>query len=321
MESRISRFWTMFGVELDDPASLAACAAICQELKTIHGCITVKCMTKVSWGVMKTLVCKHNGNQVGWLTSLEGLLDHSFTRIPSSAPASACLAMAVSSATPDTSEPVRNVEHFPPAFKLGAHLIRTQRIQEIAPPYHTYQTSHAFETQFPERQRLSSNDTRWIAAEGFEYMATQWDHVAGDKHIFTQMAKGTTLFFPLPFQQTAGATWYKIYKNHFKQRRSTHGQVRRHMPSLLSQQATLLSPSNFRAPCTTSTDTLLLNPMRRRTSTSSAQFMLSTSRTTPLPPSCSRAGWLTMLVSHPSTPFSLHRPLRRRRTWLLLDLR
>ena len=232
MESRIGRFWTVFGVEIDDVSSQHACAAICQDLKMLHGCIMVKCMTRVSWGVMKELVCKHNGNQVGWMNSLESLLDHKFTRIPTSAPASAQLAMALSSDTPDTSEPVRNVEHFPPEFKLGQYLVRSQRIHEIAPPFHTYATHYTFETQFPDRQRLSSNDTRYIAAAGFEYMATQWEHVAGDKIVFAQMAKGTYPHFPLPHQKAANSTWAKIYKNHFKQRRSTMGQVCRTHTSL-----------------------------------------------------------------------------------------
>ena len=219
LTSRVGDFWKFYGEELEEdaPGAVAACAAICKELKQMHGCVTVGCMKRLSHHKMQQIVC-HHGNQVGWLDSIEGLLEHEFTGPrPGKAPLSA--ALISSTGIPD--ETKRHIPRIVPVLKLSAHLTRTGQMNKTSLPFHTY-GEVITETANPHTDMLSSNDTRAIASEGFKYMATRWQYVAGDKLIFAHMGKTTAKHYPKPF---GGLPWRKIYRNRFKHGRALSKKV------------------------------------------------------------------------------------------------
>jgi hypothetical protein len=219
-ESRIGDFWKMLGIELDDEEDALACAKITKDLKKNHGCISVGCMKGLPYITMKKIVCEHNGNREGWLHSIERLLEHKFERLAPSAPESACMALSTGSG-------YQQQRFVPKVKKLGHHLVRQGRMAEIALPFHTYH-KYVVETENPEMNQLTSNDTRAVASEAFKYMACHWDYVAGDKLIFDHMSKETKKRYPRPYGPSG---WAAIYRNRFKSGRSSKSEVRIEPPT------------------------------------------------------------------------------------------
>ena len=209
--SRIGEFWTMFGIELDDEEAHADIKGITKDLK-LEGCITVGSMLELSRNKIVTIVCKNKRGRAGWVPSIETLLDHSFARISDCAPESAHLGLSfpMDTIAEEDEPPVRHIEAFKPEFKLGARLLRRGLLNEIALPFDKMDA--VIECESPLTERLSYNDTKAVAGEGFKYMATQHQYIAGDKIIFKHMAKQTSERYPTPWK----GTWKKIYKNRFK---------------------------------------------------------------------------------------------------------
>ena len=223
LTSRVGDFWKMYGAELEEdfPGAKAMCDAICRQLKKEHGCVTVGCMKSLSYSTLNTIICEHNGNQTGWIKSIEGLLDHQFTRLGAGAPPSAAL-ITVSA----EEKPTRQVERFIPKQKLGDHLVRTGQLHKIELPFHTYGTDVFRETSMPSVDELTCGDTSRVASEGFKYMAAQWKYVAGDKYIFEHMGKETWKRYPKPHGGGGWRGWAKKYKNRFKHGRALSCSVR-----------------------------------------------------------------------------------------------
>ena len=87
--SKIGKFWSAYGRDLDDPQAQQDCDFFSKELKIEKGCVRVGCMEKLSWNTFCTLLNKRQ--RLGWAVSIEGLLGIDFDRLSASLPLSAHL--------------------------------------------------------------------------------------------------------------------------------------------------------------------------------------------------------------------------------------
>ena len=298
--ARIAVFWTFYGNELDSADARLACQRICTVLKGEHGCITVGCMQRLTRNQLARVLAAQG--KAAWLSSVEHLLDHEFTRDSHRVPDSACLADGQDTPAPTSTALVcknggTQIELYKPKERLGAYLKRRGELGLIAIPWDAIATAIE-ETDAPDIEALSCNDTRAVAAEIFTYLALQWDYVAGDKILHTYIAKA----LGEKYRPYGSSKWYKIIKNRFHNGRCTSGKV---CPLLLSLP---LCPLNA---CTE----LPVSVCRRGTR------LCSSRRSTSRKPTvwrriCSRARWLRTR-SHAST----RRALRMTTSWRMTRCR
>ena len=99
--SKIARFWAAYGNEMDDPQAMDDCTHFGKRFKLDHGCATIGCMERL----LHSQVCGVLGTRkrLGWVGSVEGLLEHQFTRLSASVPASAHMGEGMGSATGNNS--------------------------------------------------------------------------------------------------------------------------------------------------------------------------------------------------------------------------
>ena len=237
IDSRVGEFWRVFGEELDDAEATESCFNIARALKMEFGCITIGCMLGMSYHSMHRLLSTSGWNcRATWLPSIEKLLEHEFARlIPSSG-------FVPDSYTSEyDNEPSNNgssggsllplapqrvnaqkTERFPAKHRLGDRLQRENKLHLLRLPFETYVDNIDFECDNPRTDKLTSNDTRAIASEGFKYLACKHDYVCGDKIVFKELGRQTQDEFPYPYKNKK---WWKIYKNRAKNGRSTKGQT------------------------------------------------------------------------------------------------
>ena len=219
--ARIAVFWTFYGNELDSNEARLACQQICAALKREHGCITVGCMMKLTRNQLARLLAAQG--KAAWLSSIEHLLGHEFTRDAPRVPDSAHLATG-----PDPSTSVvlggsksggKQVERYPTKQRLGQYLKQRGELKLIVLPWDLIALAIE-ETDSPDVNPLTANDTIAVAREIFLYLALEWDYVAGDKILHTYIAKRLgDKYAP------AAGSWFSIIKNRAHNGRSTNGKA------------------------------------------------------------------------------------------------
>ena len=225
--SKVARFWTAFGKEMEDDQAQQDCAHFSKKFKLDHGCTTISSMKGLSHNAFCSVLSSRE--RLGWCASIENVLGQQFGRRSASVPASAHMGDAAPELHPLVVSSGKGtgggmqVERFPPKRKLGDYLERRNELHLIDPPFDTFGSVIDFECDDPSNKLLTSKDTNAISDEVFWYMASKHDYVAGDTIIDTYLGRQLKKRYPCPHK---GKNWSDIVRIRKKNGRCANGLVR-----------------------------------------------------------------------------------------------
>ena len=237
--SKLSKFWTSYGKDLDDAQAQADCDHFHKRFQYVHGCVVVDNMSKVAHNSVCSILGERQ--RLGWCTSIESLLGQQFPRGSSTEPGSAHMGdepptmLSVSSSSTSRGGGTQT-ERFAPKRKLGEYLQRRDELHLIDPPFHTFHSIIDFECADPANEMLTANDTTAVSEEIFKYMVAKHNYVAGDKILETNLGKKIKKHYPVAY---GNKEWSDIVKNRKKNGRCKAGIVRSCPPTSLPPPHTL----------------------------------------------------------------------------------
>jgi hypothetical protein len=194
-----------------------------ESLSSEYGLITVGCMRQpwVTLAMIQTAVVNatksetHPEGRLGWMRSIQHLLQHQFTTIAPGAPVSAALVLS--------SRGARLPSHAPKdGLKLGDKLKLECKLDDLQLP--SVLDTMEYETANPFLADLSANDTKEISKHVFLQRALADNYVSGDLEVEKKYAK--LLKAKFLGKPAFSGDWKKILKGRAAQGRRSNASVR-----------------------------------------------------------------------------------------------